>query len=202
MFVAEMPEFDRGVLEALRQPLEDAEVTVSRVQATMTFPAECILVGAMNPCPCGFKGYPEEKCISSPATCGRYAGRISGPLMDRIDLHVDVPRLKPDELLGMQPGEPSSAIRERVARARELQRNRLGPGRVNSKMTPKEIREMIGLSDECTEFMKLVLSRMNLSARVFDRVLKVARTIADLAGSEAIEKVHLAEAVQYRERGT
>lgn len=201
LFMDEMPEFDRGVLEALRQPLEDSEVTVSRVQATMTFPAECILVGAMNPCPCGFKGYPEEKCISSPATCGRYAGRISGPLMDRIDLHVDVPRLKTEELLGMQPGESSSAIRERVAKARELQTKRLGPGRVNAKMTPKEIREMIGLSDECTEFMKLVLSRMNLSARVFDRVLKVARTIADLAGSEAVEKTHLAEAVQYRERG-
>ncbi|MBX3118317.1 MAG: YifB family Mg chelatase-like AAA ATPase [Fimbriimonadaceae bacterium] len=202
LFMDEMPEFDRGVLEALRQPLEDSEVTVSRVQATMTFPAECILVGAMNPCPCGFKGYPEEKCISSPATCGRYAGRISGPLMDRIDLHVDVPRLKPDELLGMLPGEGSAAIRDRVARARELQTKRLGPGRTNAKMTPKEIREMIGLSDECTEFMKLVLSRMNLSARVFDRVLKVSRTIADLAGSQSVEKTFLAEAVQYRERGT
>ncbi|MBX7131749.1 MAG: YifB family Mg chelatase-like AAA ATPase [Fimbriimonadaceae bacterium] len=200
LFLDEMPEFDRGVLEALRQPMEDGVVTVSRVQATHTFPAECILIGAMNPCPCGFKGYPEANCVGSPATCGRYAQRISGPLLDRIDLHITVPRLKPDELLTMTEGEPSPVIRERVIRARSRQSQRLGKSRVNARMTPREIRDMIGLSDECRDYMKAIVTKMNLSARVFDRVLKVARTIADLADSEAVQKVHLGEAVQYRER--
>jgi magnesium chelatase family protein len=200
LFLDEMPEFDRQVLEALRQPLEDAVVTVSRVQASITFPAECILIGAMNPCPCGFKGLPEQKCVSSPAVCGKYTAKISGPLLDRIDIQIEVPRLKPDELMGMTPGEPSSAIRERVTAARARQTARLGPGRVNAKMSPREIREMIILDEDCQEFMRMITQRMNLSARVFDRILKVGRTIADLAGSEMVEKVHLSEAVQYRER--
>lgn len=200
LFMDEMPEFDRTVLEALRQPLEDGVVTVARVQNTITFPAECILVGAMNPCPCGFKGLPEQKCISSPTSCSRYASKISGPLLDRIDLHLEVPRLKPDELLGAPSGEASSAIRERVVSARERQHRRLGNNRVNAKMSPREIKESIELDAECEEFMRLVLSRMNLSARVFDRVLKVARTIGDLAASEVVTKGHLSEAVQYRER--
>ena len=138
--------------------------------------------------------------MGSPATCGRYAQRISGPLLDRIDLHITVPRLKPDELLTMTEGEPSPVIRERVIRARSRQSQRLGKSRVNARMTPREIRDMIGLSDECRDYMKAIVTKMNLSARVFDRVLKVARTIADLADSEAVQKVHLGEAVQYRER--
>lgn len=200
LFLDEMPEFDRPVLEALRQPLEDSVVTVARVQASITFPAECILVGAMNPCPCGFKGLPEQKCVSSPSVCGRYASKISGPLLDRIDIQIEVPRLKPDELLGMQPGEPSKAIRGRVIAARERQNQRLGRSRVNAKMNPREIRELIPLDDECTAFMRTIMQRMNLSARVFDRILKVSRTIADLAGVDQLTKQHLAEAVQYRER--
>jgi magnesium chelatase family protein len=200
LFMDEMPEFDRAGLEALRQPLEDSVVTVARVQASITFPAECILIGAMNPCPCGFKGLPEQKCVSSPATCGRYASKISGPLLDRIDIQIEVPRLKPDELLGMTEGEPSSAIRERVIQARKLQNERLGKSRVNAKMNPREIRELIVLDEECTAFMRTIMQRMNLSARVFDRILKVGRTIADLAGTQNVEKQHLAEAVQYRER--
>ncbi len=199
LFLDEMPEFERQVLEALRQPLEDAVVTVSRVQASITFPAECILVGAMNPCPCGFKGLPEQKCVSSPSVCGRYTAKISGPLLDRIDIQIDVPRLKAEELLGMQPGETSISIRERVTAARDRQTKRLGP-RVNAKMSPREIRELIILDDECTTFMRQVMQKMNLSARVFDRLLKVSRTIADLAGLDEIQKVHLSEAVQYRER--
>ncbi|MBN9503225.1 MAG: hypothetical protein BGO01_19810 [Armatimonadetes bacterium 55-13] len=200
LFLDEMPEFERQVLEALRQPLEDGVVTVSRVQNTITFPAECILIGAMNPCPCGFKGLPEQKCVSSPAVCGKYASKISGPLLDRIDLHLEVPRLKAEELLGMQTGECSSAIRDRVLVARSRQHDRLGNHRVNAKMTPRDIRELIVLDKECEDFMRVVMARMNISARVFDRILKVSRTIADLAGSEAVAKVHLSEAVQYRDR--
>ncbi|MDR3690941.1 MAG: YifB family Mg chelatase-like AAA ATPase [Fimbriimonas sp.] len=200
LFMDEMPEFERPTLEALRQPLEDGVVTVARVQQTMTFPAECILIGAMNPCPCGFKGLPEEKCISSPATCGRYAGKISGPLMDRIDLHIEVPRLKPDELIGAPQGEGSAPIRERVVAARDRQHARLGGHRVNAKMTPKEIRELVPLDKESEDFMKLVMARLHLSARVFDRLLKVARTIADLAHEDRVVKKHLSEAVQYRDR--
>lgn len=200
LFMDEMPEFDRAGLEALRQPMEDSVVTVSRVQASITFPAEFILIGAMNPCPCGFKGLPEQKCVSSPSTCGRYASKISGPLLDRIDIQIEVPRLKPDELLGMQPGETSEAIRQRVIQARKRQNERLGKSRVNAKMTPREIRELIVLDEECTAFMRTIMQRMNLSARVFDRILKVARTIADLAGAQDVGKQHLAEAVQYRER--
>lgn len=200
LFLDEMPEFDRSVLEALRQPLEDGEVTVSRAHSTLTFPAATILVGAMNPCPCGFRGLPEQKCVSNPSTCIKYAGRISGPLMDRIDLHIEVPRLKPEELLGASQGECSSAIRDRVIAARERQDKRLGKNRVNAKITPKELKTVVPLDDECQQFMKVVSARMNLSARVFDRILKVARTIADLEGVDVVRRQHLSEAVQYRER--
>lgn len=200
LFMDEMPEFDRSVLEALRQPLEDGVVTVARVQNTITFPAECILIGAMNPCPCGFRGLPEQKCVSTPSSCIKYAGKISGPLLDRIDIHIEVPRLKPDELLSRDSGEPSDAIRERVIRARNVQAQRLGGSRVNAKMMPREIKEMIVLDEECTQFIKQVATRMNISGRVFDRILRVSRTIADLEGSEGVRKPHIAEAVQYRER--
>lgn len=197
LFLDEVPEFGRDVLESLRQPLEDAEITVARVQSTLTFPAECILVGAMNPCPCGFKGYPEAQCIGA-SQCLKYAGKISGPLMDRIDLHVSVPRLKPEELTAAPTGDSSENIRSRIATARRIQTERFGKPRTNAKMTPREVRDTIQMDDECKEFMQLVASRLNLSARVFDRLLKVARTIADLAGSQTVSKIHLAEAVQYR----
>jgi magnesium chelatase family protein len=200
LFMDEMPEFDRSVLEALRQPLEDDEVTVSRVSSTITFPASCILIGAANPCPCGYRGYPEQKCVSNPSTCGKYLGRLSGPLLDRIDLHLEVPRLKPDELLGAAQGECSEAIRERVVAARERQHQRLGNHRTNGKMSPREIRETIALDKESEDFMRIVMTRLSLSARVFDRIQKVSRTIADLAGADQVTKTHLAEAVQYRER--
>lgn len=200
LFLDECPEFQRDVLEALRQPLEDCVITVSRVQASLTFPASCMLIAAMNPCPCGFKGYPEASCVGSPATCGRYAQRLSGPLMDRIDLHITVPRLKPDELMNIAPGEPSADIRARVLDARRRQSERLGGSRTNARMSPAEIRDLISLDDEGREFIKQIAAKMNLSARVFDRILKVSRTIADLAGSEAVTKAHIGEAVQYRER--
>lgn len=197
LFLDEMPEFPRDVLEALRQPLEDAVVTVSRVQSTLTFPANMVLVGAMNPCPCGFKGYPEAKCIGA-AVCEKYAGRLSGPLLDRIDLHIMVPRLKPEELIDKAQGEPSEAIRERVMRAREKQRSRLGRQRTNSGMTPRELKDLVALDEAGRDFMKRVSARMNLSGRVFDRLLKVGRTVADLDGSDQVLQKHLAEAAQYR----
>ena len=197
LFLDEMPEFDRDVLEALRQPLEDGVVSVSRVAASMDFPAQCVMVGAMNPCPCGFKGYPEAKCVGS-AVCERYAGKISGPLLDRVDLHVTVPRLKPEELTGEPNGETSETIRGRVVAAREMQAARFGRAKVNAHMTPREIKATIEMDDECRDFLQTVATRLNLSARVYDRVLKVARTIADLTGAEKVTKPHLAEAVQYR----
>jgi magnesium chelatase family protein len=200
LFLDEMPEFDRQVLEALREPLEDGLVSVARVQASLTFPAECMLVGAMNPCPCGFKGWPEQKCVSNPATCSRYAGKISGPLLDRIDLHIEVPRLKPDELISYPAGETSAVIRKRVHAARERQYERLGKPRLNAKMHPKEIRTLVPLDGGLADFMRSVMTRMNMSARMFDRILKVARTIADLDQNDSVTQQHLAEAVQYRER--
>ena len=198
LFLDEMPEFDRHVLEALRQPLEDSVVTVSRVQNTITFPAGCLLIGAMNPCPCGYRGLPEQNCVSNPATCGRYASKISGPLLDRIDLQIEVPRLNTDDLLGASPGESSSTIRARVIAARDKQRERFGEGLTNARMTPRQIKEFVPLSEETESFMRLAFTRMNFSGRVFDRLLKVGRTIADLAGSDEVTKSHLAEAVQFR----
>lgn len=198
LFMDEMPEFDRDVLEALRQPLEDGVATISRVQSTMEFPAECMLIGAMNPCPCGLKGLPEAQCVGA-GPCERYGGKISGPLRDRIDIHLVVPRLAPEELMNMAPGESSDAIRERVLAARARQRERYGTPRTNSKMTPREIRDIIELDAAAQEYIKVASARLNLSARVFDRILKVGRTIADLAGSPNVTERHLKEAVQYRE---
>lgn len=198
LFMDEIPEFDRSVLESLRQPLEDGIVTVSRVQSQMVFPAEAMLIGAMNPCPCGYKGYPQAQCVGA-SLCDRYAARLSGPLMDRIDLHVNVPRLNPDDLLDLKPGESSATIRERVASARQRQYERYGGEILNAKLTPKQIREAIHLDAESDAFMRTVAQRLQISGRVFDRLLKVGRTIADLAGSDALTKAHLAEAVQYRE---
>lgn len=199
LFLDEVAEFGRDVLEALRQPLEDSVITVSRVQASLTFPASCMLVAAMNPCPCGLKGYPDAKCVGNPSTCGRYMSRLSGPLLDRIDLHLTVPRLKPDELMSLEPGESSATLRERVIRARQRQAERLGPAKTNARMTAAEVRDTIQLTPEARELMRRMTTRMNLSARVFDRILKVAQTIADLSGSPIVEQPQLSEAFQYRE---
>jgi magnesium chelatase family protein len=190
LFMDEMPEFDRGVLEALRQPLEDGVISVARVQATLDFPAETILIGAMNPSPHG----QEETGIAAE----RYRRKISAPLLDRIDLHLSVPKLNPEEL-GDKPGnEDSATIRARVVAARERQTERFGRPQVNAKMSPRELRELIGLDEQARDFMRMVAAKMNLSARVYDRVLKVGRTIADLNGDPEVKKNHLAEAVQYR----
>lgn len=199
LFLDEFPEIQRTTMEGLRQPLEDGIITVSRVADTVTFPAECMLIAAMNPCPCGFKGMPEAKCVGVSA-CERYSARISGPVRDRIDIHIEVPRLKPEELVGAQVGECSAAIKDRVIKARERQRARIGSHKANAKMSPKEMRELIVLDQESKDFMLVVSARMGISARVYDRIVKVGRTIADLAGLEKVTKTHLAEAIQYRDR--
>jgi magnesium chelatase family protein len=200
LFLDEMPEFDRNVLEGLRQPLEDGIVSVARVQASLDFPAEVILVGAMNPCPCGFHGDRVKQCTCSPDAIRKYMGRISGPLLDRIDLHIEVPRLNQDELMGGRVGEPSEVVAERVRAARDRQTERFAGSatKVNARMSTKELKEHCPLSDGCKEFLRAVSAKMGLSARVFDRAVKVARTIADLAGDPDISEVHLSEAVQYR----
>lgn len=200
LFMDEMPEFDRDVLEGLRQPLEDGVISIARVQASLDFPAQLMLVGAMNPCPCGFHGDRAKQCTCSPEVIRRYRKRISGPLLDRIDLHVEVPRLTEEELMVAKPGEPSSAVLERVVKARAIQHKRLGGSRTNSKMSTREIRDLVALTDDCKDVMRDAAARQNISARVFDRILKVARTIADLEGSENVQTTHLSEAIQYRQQ--
>ncbi|MFP4343358.1 MAG: YifB family Mg chelatase-like AAA ATPase [Anaerolineales bacterium] len=200
LFLDEMPEFSRRVLEVMRQPMEDKVVTISRAQGSFTFPANFVLVAAMNPCPCGYYGDPERACTCAMGMIQRYRKRISGPLMDRIDLHVEVPRVPYEKLMRSALGETSSAIRARVERARTQQRTRLaGAGLAcNADMGPGEIRRFCQLGEEAQALMRAAMRQMHLSARAYHRVLKVSRTIADLEGTEGIQPHHLAEALQYR----
>jgi magnesium chelatase family protein len=201
LFLDELPEFDRSVLEVLRQPMEDKQVTISRVASSLTFPASFTLVASMNPCPCGYFGSQRE-CKCSPMQIQRYVGKISGPLMDRIDIHVDVPAVKFNELRGNggPPAETSVEIRERVIRAREIQLSRFSGDGVycNAAMSPKQIRTFCALDAECEALLEKAMQRQGLSARAHDRILKVARTIADLDASENIRPTHLSEAINYR----
>jgi magnesium chelatase family protein len=202
LFLDELPEFDRSVLEVLRQPLEDRRVTISRAAMSLTFPASFMLAAAMNPCPCGFWNDAVRECRCTPAQMQRYVGRISGPLLDRIDIHVDVPAVKFKELSGSSapPGEGSSEIRGRVVRARERQRERFRGGRVfaNAQMTPRLIREHCRVDAESERMLEGAMKRLGLSARAYDRILKVSRTIADLEGCDHIRPAHVGEAVGYR----
>jgi len=200
LFLDELPEFDRSVLEVLRQPLEDKNVTISRAATSLTFPADFTMVASMNPCPCGYFGSARE-CKCSFAQIQRYVGKISGPLMDRIDIHIDVPAVKFDELRGrnVPAGEPSSEIRKRVMAARSIQLDRFqGKAFSNSAMTPKQIREHCALDAESEALLEKAMQRQGLSARAHDRILKVARTIADLASAPDITPEHLSEAINYR----
>lgn len=202
LFLDELPEFGPK-LEVLRQPLEDRVVTLSRAIGSVTFPAAFMLVAAQNPCPCGWLGDPERECTCSPALAARYQRRVSGPLLDRFDIHVDVPRVQYEKLAGERLGEPSHAIRARVVAARERQARRFRDHprcRTNADMGAAEIRQYCPLDGAGQSLMKAAVRQLNLSARGYHRVLKLARTIADLAGAEAIGAAHLAEAVQYRPR--
>jgi len=196
LFLDEFPEFPRNVLELLRQPLEDGSVTIARANMTLSFPARFMLVAAMNPCPCGFFGDSTRECRCTPAIIQRYLSKISGPLLDRIDLHIEVPAVAYKELRGPEGGAASSAeIRARVERARAVQQAR---GYYNSELPPKLLRKLCRLDESGERTLELAMRRLSLSARAHDRILKVARTIADLDDSETVSAKHLAEAVQYR----
>ncbi len=201
LFLDELPEFDRSVLEVLRQPMEDKQVTISRAASSLTFPASFTLVASMNPCPCGYFGSARE-CKCSPPMIQRYVGKISGPLLDRIDIHIDVPAVKFNELRGrgVPDGETSDTIRSRVIKAREIQLKRLNGDGVfsNSAMTPAQIRKYCALDSESESLLEKAMHKQGLSARGHDRILKLSRTIADLAGSENIDHTHISEAINYR----
>ena len=201
LFLDEIVEFPRAVLEVLRQPLEDGEVVISRVHTSIKYPADFMLLAAMNPCPCGYFGDKQKQCTCSQFQIDRYKSRLSGPLLDRIDLHIDVPRLSAEELVNMKPsGETSKEIRERVIKARKIQKERYKNDGIftNSQLTPKLVKKYCILDGNSQELLKNAVARFNLSGRSYDRVLKLSRTIADLNGSENIQTSHIAQALQYR----
>jgi len=200
LFLDELPEFKKHVLEVLRQPLEDGRVTISRALASMTYPARVMLVSALNPCPCGYLGDLTHACSCSPRDVHRYRSRISGPLMDRIDIHIEVPAVKYRDLADRTDSENSAAIALRVEESRNIQRERFKGTKVhsNAQMTPRLIRKHCELNSAGNRLLELVTDRLGLSARSYNRILKVSRTIADLDSAENILEQHLSEAVQYR----
>jgi magnesium chelatase family protein len=202
LFLDELPEFGTRTLEGLRQPLEDREVSIARAAGTLTFPANFMFCAAMNPCPCGYYGDPVRECTCSMQSISRYQKRISGPLLDRIDIHVEVPRVDYDKLTAERLGEPSEVIRARVEAARGAQRGRFAdtPLSCNADMGPTEVREICQLDEEGRGLVRAAMQQLQMSARAFHRILKLARTIADLADDEQIVTTHLAEAIQYRPR--
>lgn len=200
LFLDELPEFKRNALEVLRQPMEDRKVCISRASGSTTYPTNFMLVAAMNPCPCGYRTDPKRECLCTPPQVKKYVSKISGPLMDRIDIHIQVPAVQYKELSSNTVGEPSQTIRQRVRRAREIQLQRFAsaPLFANASMSSKQLKQWCDLDDASQKIMALAIDKMGMSARAHDRILKVARTIADLADSIAVESEHIAEAIQYR----
>ncbi len=202
LFLDELPEFKKSVLEVLRQPLEDEVVTISRATQTLEFPAKFMMIASMNPCPCGYYGSDVKghSCSCPVANIQRYRSRISGPLLDRIDIHIEVPAVKYEELSGLPQGEKSKDIRLRINKSREIQLKRFAKEKIysNSEMNPKQIRKYCQLDEDSKSVLKMAMDKMGLSARAYDRILKVSRTIADLDGSKNIRVEHISEAVQYR----
>jgi magnesium chelatase family protein len=200
LFLDELPEFRRNVLEVMRQPLEDRQVTISRAAASLTYPANFMLVAAMNPCPCGFFSDPNRDCKCTPNQIQNYVSRISGPLLDRIDIQVEVPAVKYAELANETTGEPSAHVQERVEKARQAQQQRFADTVIhaNANMESKQIREYCKIDSQAQDLLRIAINQLGLSARAYDRILKVARTIADLDGNPHIETVHVSEAIQYR----
>lgn len=203
LFLDELPEFSRAAMEVLRQPIENETVTLSRAGVTLTYPCSVMLVAAMNPCPCGYFGHPSRPCTCSPAGVSRYLSRVSGPLLDRIDIHIEVPPVEFDQLSASGSEEPSAAIQQRVSQARALQRERYrkhqaSPAACNAKILPELLKAACPMTESARRLLKLSFEKLGLSARAYDRILKVARTIADLDQEEIIQSGHMAEAVQYR----
>lgn len=201
LFLDELPEFKRSALEVMRQPLEERRVSISRAKFTVDYPSSFMLVASMNPCPCGYYNHPEKECVCPPGTVQKYMSKISGPLLDRIDLHVEVTPVNFNELADDRPAEQSALIRDRVIRARERQQQRFGDKtdlHANAQMSSKMVRDVCKISEAGQALLKRAMEKLGLSARAYDRILKVARTIADLGGSENIEIEHLAEAIQFR----
>ena len=200
LFLDELAEFDRRTLEILRQPLEDRKVTIARASGTVTYPCTIMLIGAMNPCPCGYYGHPKRKCICPPKKVSGYLSKISGPLLDRFDLHIEVAPVEFGDLSSKAKEESSAVIRERVISARKIQEERFRNTGItcNALITPDKLQEMCPMDDSAVTLMKNVFDKLGLSARAYDRILKVARTIADIDGSEVIRKQHIAAAAQYR----
>jgi magnesium chelatase family protein len=201
LFLDELPEFHRNVLEVMRQPLEDGVVTIARAAASVTFPCRFMLAAAMNPCPCGYYGDTRRECRCTPLQIQRYRSKISGPLLDRIDIHVEVPSVGYQQLSGLARGEPSSVIRDRILKARSVQHERfkgVKHVRCNAAMRSKEIHKYCALGDEAQALLKMAITELNFSARAYDRILTVARTIADIESSEDIQPQHVSEAIQYR----
>ncbi len=201
LFLDELPEFKRTVLEVMRQPMEERRVTISRAKISIDFPANFMLVASMNPCPCGFYNHPEKECVCGPGIVQRYLSKVSGPLLDRIDLHVEVVPVGFDEMTAQRKGNTSEEIRERVVLAREIQSRRFAEKsqvHCNAMMSSNQVKEVCIIQDAGVKLLKTAMERLGLSARAYDRILKVSRTIADLAGTEDIKVEHLAEAIQYR----
>jgi magnesium chelatase family protein len=201
LFLDELPEFKRSVLEVMRQPLEDRKVTISRSRLSVEYPASFMLIASMNPCPCGFHNHPEKECSCPPGAVQKYLSKISGPLIDRIDLHVEVTPVDFNQLSSLQTAEKSEVIRERVIMARAVQDIRFGDHphlHYNAQMSPNLVRKICRINDDGRMLIKRAMEKLSLSARAYDRILKVSRTIADLEGSNSIELDHLAEAIHYR----